>query len=62
VRDLKRSSGGRSEQVNEYLRRARRARENAEQASNEESRAAWLKVAAQWEELAKKTAQGPKLD
>jgi hypothetical protein len=55
-------SGGRSDQANEYLRRAQRARENAECASDADAKAARLQVAAQWEELAKKTAAGPKLD
>ena len=52
---------GNLDQVIEYRRRARRARENAEQASDEETKAQWLKTAAQWALLADGTAEGPKL-
>jgi hypothetical protein len=37
----------------EYRKLAREAREQAEISSNEERQAAWLKIAEQYEELAK---------
>ena len=53
---------GRAEQVAEYLKRERKARENAERATDGGEKAMWLDIAEQWARVAKTTADGPKFD
>ena len=42
-----------------YLERATRARVNAEEALDDESKAMWLRVAAQWDLMAAESTEAP---
>jgi hypothetical protein len=55
-------TSSKSDQVTEYLRRARLARQNAEEAVDEDAKLRWLKLAEQWTLLAEQTARGPMFD